>query len=164
MTIKDMIPWGNKPVPVRRDQAHPFTELQYEMNRLFDDFWRGFPLAANTWPTALGERFMPRIDMTENDAQFKVTAELPGMDEKDIEVILTGDTLTIKGEKTTDSKDEDRHHTERYYGSFRRTIPLPGAVTADKVTAGFKNGVLTVTLPKAAEAREPVHRVEVKAA
>ncbi len=162
MTIKDMIPWGHKPVPVRHDQAHPFTELQYEMNRLLDDFWRGFPLGP--WPGALNERFMPRIDMTENDTGFKVSAELPGMDEKDIEVVLSGDTLTIKGEKTTDSQDEEHHHTERYYGSFRRTIALPTAVQADKVTAGFKNGVLTVTLPKAEEAREPVHRVQVKAA
>lgn len=166
MAIRDMMRLGGKEVPVRHEEAHPFMTLQREMNRLFDEFWRGFPLVPTGWPEAWQGGFSPRTDVTETDTHIKVTAELPGMDEKDIQVTLSGDTLTIKGEKKTEmeEKKEGAYHSERYYGTFRRMVPLPAEVEADKVTATFRKGVLTITLPKAKAAEAEATKIEVKAA
>ena len=144
----------------------PFAEvrrLQREMNRLFDDFFRrGGP------PARLEGVFggaMPRVDVSETDAEYEVKAELPGLEEKDVEVLLDRNMLTLKGEKRAEreEKDKDYHLTERSFGSFRRTIPLPMEVDQDKVAASFKNGVLTIKLPKAEQARTQAKRVRIKA-
>ncbi|MBI5137685.1 MAG: Hsp20/alpha crystallin family protein [Nitrospirae bacterium] len=166
MAIRDMMRLGGKEVPVRREEAHPFVSLQREMNRLFDEFWRGFPLVPTGWPESWQGGFSPRTDVAETDTQVRVTVELPGMDEKDIEVTLSGDTLTIKGEKKTEMAEtrEGAYHGERYYGAFRRMIPLPAEVEAGKVAASFRKGVLTITMPKAKAAEGEVRRIEVKAA
>jgi HSP20 family protein len=94
--------------------------------------------------------FNPHVDVTENDQEIKVVAELPGLTEKDVEVSLANDMLTISGEKKAEKEDkgENYYRLERSYGSFQRTIPLPTEVEADKVDATFKNGVLQITLPK----------------
>jgi HSP20 family protein len=135
------------------------------MNRLFDDFFGGFSLS----PWAPLERgvpqvFTPRVDVSETDTEIKVSAELPGMEEKDIDVSLTRDTLTIKGEKKEESeeKGKDYYRMERSYGSFTRSIPLPVEVNTDKVEATFKKGVLDITLPKTAKAIGETKKVAVK--
>jgi HSP20 family protein len=126
------------------------TGLKREMDRLFDRFfespWAELP--------ALGE-WTPAIDLTEGKDAITVKAELPGVDPKDIAVSLEGDLLTIKGEKEQkkEEKDERQHRIERSWGSFMRSIRLPAAVDGSKVTAAFKNGVVTVTLPKAPGAK-----------
>jgi len=108
----------------------------------------------------------PAIEVAEDDKAYKVTAEMPGMEEKDIDVTVTGDMLVIKGEKRQESeqKDKNYHMTERSYGSFRRSFALPEAVDRDNIAADLSKGVLTVTLPKKAEAQKPAKKIEVKAA
>ncbi|MHC2582306.1 HSP20 family molecular chaperone IbpA [Bradyrhizobium diazoefficiens] len=108
----------------------------------------------------------PAVDVTESDKAYEITAELPGMDEKDIEVNVANDGLIIKGEKKfeREEKQKDYYVSERRYGSFERHFGLPKDVEADKIEASFRNGVLKVTLPKTAEAQKPAKKIEVKAA
>jgi HSP20 family protein len=167
MTMRDRMRWGRRDLPVRREPPEsPFLALQDEMNRLFDRFWHGVPAETpeGLWPWAPGG-FAPRVDVTETDNDIRVSVELPGMDEKDVEVTLSRDALTIKGEKKeeTETKREGYVHTERHYGSFRRTVPLPREVVADKAEATFRKGVLTVTLPKTEAVKTATRKVEVKA-
>jgi HSP20 family protein len=124
--------------------------LRAEMDRLFDRFW---DVDLPAWPAA-GE-WMPKVDVADTKDAFVVKAEIPGIDPKEIGLTLEGDTLTIKGEKMREKeeKDEAYFRMERTYGAFARAIPLPAAVEAGKVTATFKNGLLTVTLPKGPEAK-----------
>lgn len=153
-------------IEVRREWESPFTSLQREMNRLFDNFLGGPTLS----PWAPFERgpagaFIPRVDVSETDREIKVSAELPGLDENDIDVSLTRDTLTIKGEKKEEKEEKgtDYYRMERSYGSFSRSIPLPVEVDTDKVEATFKKGVLHVTLPKTESAIEKTKKIPVKA-
>jgi HSP20 family protein len=120
-------------------------------DRRFEDFfnrpmWR-WPVEERGW--------MPAVDVFEKDDKFVVKAELPGMKEEDIDVSVVGDTLTVKGEKKTESevKEENYYRCERSYGSFYRSIPLPSTVDASKIKADFEDGVLEVTLPKTAEVK-----------
>jgi HSP20 family protein len=168
MAITNLAPWrrGEKEVPVRRDgERDPFYALHRRMDRLFDDFFNNFSLTRfGDWGESWGA-FNPRIDLSETDKEFKVSAELPGLDENDIEVSLTQNTLTIKGEKKEEKEDKDQNYyrMERSYGSFQRTIPLPYEVESNKVEATFKKGVLTVTLPKTAEAQKHTKKINIKA-
>lgn len=155
MTMRHLVPWSfrERSVPASRDEENPFSLLQQEMNNLFDNFFTGFDLQPfETVPGA----FSPQIDVSENDRGITVTAELPGMEEKDIEVSVNRDSLTIKGEKKDKREDKGRdyHLMERSYGNFSRTVPLSMEVDRDKIEAAFKKGVLRVTLPKTARAAE----------
>jgi HSP20 family protein len=159
---------GRRRVPVRRDDgASPFWPLQQEMNRLFDDFFRGW--GSDLAPFRAFEEglsaFAPRIDMTEDEKAVQIAAELPGVDEKDVEISVSGDILTIRGEKKAEREDKGRNYyrMERSYGSFHRAIPLPVGVDQDKVEASFKKGVLSITLPKTAEAQRQAKKITVKA-
>ncbi len=166
MAITDLIPWkrDEKKVPVKREEQEPFYALQRNMNRLFDDFFNGFNLAPFD---AFGESFgafSPRVDVSESDKEIKVAAELPGLDENDIEVSLSKNVLTISGEKKEKKEDKGQNYyrVERSYGSFRRSIPLPVEVESDKVEATFKKGILTVNLPKTAAAQKQAKQIFVK--
>lgn len=141
----------------------PFRSLHRQMDRLFEDFSRELH-----WPRledATGMT-MPLVDVAETDDGLTVTAELPGMEEKDIEVDLTNNILTVKGEKKseTEEKKADFHFRERSYGSFSRSIPLPFEVNPDAVEAGFAKGVLTITLPRPPESKRTTRRIKVKPA
>jgi len=161
MNMRDLIPWGrNQQPPSRyRDEGDPFMTLHREMNRLFDDVFRGFDISPFGGMGRMGR--WPNVEVVESDREVRVSAELPGLDEKDVEVLMDDGTLTIRGEKR--SEVEDKHHafSERYYGHFERRIPLAWDVEADKVEASFKNGVLTVTLPKSAQAPANVKRIAI---
>lgn len=161
MDIKNLIPFGKKNIEVRREEENPFAMMQREMNRVFDSFNRSWGLGA--FPGFTGS-FMPRLDVTEDARAFTVTAELPGMSEKEIDLSISGDTLTIRGEKKEEKEDNGRnyYYSERSYGTFLRSIPLPRQVEADKVSASFKKGVLTITLPKTAAAMESTKRIDVR--
>jgi HSP20 family protein len=158
MAITDLIPWnrGKRQVQVQREERDPFLALQHEMNQLFDDFWGG------SWLTPYGasERewsmFSPQVDVVETDTEVKVQAELPGLEEKDFEVSVSQDTLTIRGEKKQEQEEKGRNYyrAERSYGSFQRSIPLPRNVDADRVSAEFTKGVLTISLPKVAAPKD----------
>jgi len=149
-----------------------WRSFRHEMDQLFDRFSSfGLPGFRRWFDPELthGPSFgfpVPAVDVTEADKEFKITAELPGLEEKDIDVTVSNHTLTIKGEKTyeKDQKSKDHHLSERAYGSFRRSFALPAEVDAAKITAALAKGVLTVTLPKTAEAQKPAKKIEVKAA
>ena len=168
MALRKLIPWrwGAKHVPIRRGDEHPLASLQREMNRVFEEFFRGFGSSGFWEAEALAGGYTPLVDVTEDDSDIVVTAELPGLDEHDFEVALDHDTLTIRGEKHEEKEDrgKDFYRVERSYGSFQRVIPLPCEVEEDKAEATFRKGVLKVRLPKTAEARKAVKRIPVKAA
>lgn len=157
MSVNDLIPWRNRNAVSPSLRRDPFFALHDQVNRLFDEFSRGFDMPA------LGDRGLgwPSIDLKEDDKRVCVEAELPGMEEKDIEVTLLENTLTIRGEKRIEEEDAKRQYSERYFGRFERQIPLGADVDADKVSAKFKNGVLKIEIPKAAEAQTRVRRIKV---
>jgi HSP20 family protein len=143
----------------------PFFRLQHEMNRLFDEAFAGFGAIGS--PRALDEYRAPRLDIRETADALEIEADLPGVDEKDLDVQLTDNILTIRGEKKFERKDEKEGQyriMERSYGSFARSVPLSYAVDPDAVEATFKNGVLKLTLPKPPEALEKARKIEVKRA
>jgi HSP20 family protein len=136
MAIRDLIPWSRgRELSVRRgEELNPFLTLHREMNRLFDDLFRGFDLAPfgtdRFFDRAMG---WPNIEVSETDKDVKVMAELPGLEEKDVRVELANGVLSIKGEKRTETEDRDRLFSERYYGRFERRIPVED-VDEDKVS------------------------------
>jgi len=145
----------------RGEGFDPFLTLHREMNRVFDDVFRGL----NVTPFGLG-RFSekalswPHIEVNETDKDLRVTAELPGLDDKDVQIELSNGLLCIKGEKKTETEDKERLFSERYYGHFERRIPVD-EVDEDKVSAAFKNGVLTVTMPKVPHAQSRTKRIPI---
>jgi len=161
----------SSPVP---EPAHdPWRAMRSEMERVFDRFGFGVPAFRRLFdldPPFRAESILsvpnPAIDIAEDDKSFRLTAELPGMDEKDIEVGLNGDMLVLNGEKKQESEHKEKNYTlsERSYGSFQRSFWLPEGVDRDKIDASFTKGVLTVTLPKSAAAAVQSKKIEVKAA
>jgi len=152
-------------------QRTPFSSFRREMERLFDDFddyiWP--PSFRQAWPQRPFSRNgleMPAVDVAEKESAFEITAELPGMKEKDIEVTLSNGGLLIRGEKKAEKeeKKKDYYLHERNYGSFERYFTLPDGVAADQISASFENGVLTVTLPKTKEAKASERKIPIKAA
>ena len=137
---------------VARREDHPFLWLQRDMNRLFEDFWHGFDAE---WA------FNPRIDIEEKDGELQVTAELPGLEQKDFDLSLAGDTLVLRGEKREERDDKASGWHERSYGRFERAIPLPVEIDTEHASAEFKNGVLCVHLPKTPHARQSSRRIPV---
>jgi HSP20 family protein len=171
----------------------PFGSLRREIDRMFDDFpwrlpsrrslfdidplwrgvepfwrgvepfWRGFGVE----PFSRGEigwGKAPAVDVAETDKSYEIAAELPGMDEKDVEVNFSNGTLTIKGEKNEEKeeKKKDYYLSERHYGSFQRSFAVPDDVDENKIEAAFKNGVLTVSLPKTPEAQKKEKQIAIK--
>lgn len=168
MSLRDLIPWSRQenrlPVPVhaepeREQNGYPLASLHREVNRLFDDVMRGF----GTSPLAGLGRFIdyPRIELSETDKDIRVTAELPGMDEKDVDLTVEDGVLTLRGEKKAETEDKDRGYSERSYGRFERRIHLPKGVELDQTKANFRNGVLSVTLPRKQGSEEGVRRIAI---
>jgi len=150
----------------------PFENLRREIDRLFDDFnggWRPFGRSFDVqpfWSREATWTAVPAVDVAETDKAYEITAELPGIDEKNVEVKFADGVLTIKGEKKEEKeeKKKDYYLSERSYGAFQRSFQVPAGVDADKIEAGFKKGILTVTLPKTAEAQKAEKKITVKAA
>lgn len=150
--MKSILPslWGG--------DEKPFASLHKEVDRLFEDFSKHLPAS----DTVFGGK-VPAIDVAETDAGVDVTAELPGVDEADVDVTVNGRLLTIKGEKRAEkeTKEKDYHLTERSYGSFRRTLTLPFEPDASAVKAKFDKGVLTIHLPKSKEEMKKATRIKI---
>lgn len=149
MPIADLLPWKRKePVPL--EEERPLTTLREEVDRLFDDYFRGSGFGSLSRLRGDWEAFDPQVDAVESDDDVRVSVELPGMNEKDIDVTLSRDVLTVSGHKRQEEREERRNYyrAERSYGSFSRSIPLPCAVDPDRVDAVFRKGVLTITLTK----------------
>jgi len=153
---------------------HPFDSLRRQVDRLFEDFDYGpmhLPFARSLFdlePVAKRATIwngVPAVDVTERDKQYEITAELPGLDEKNIEIKVAGGTLTISGEKTEEKEDKKKNYymSERRYGSFRRSFRVPDGVDTDKIEASFKKGILTLTLPKTAEAQKQEKKIAINA-
>ena len=163
---------GVKKVPVLRVSMDPWQSMRSEFDRLFDRL-SGFGLpsmrrlfdAAPSSETTFSFN-VPAVDVTEDDKAYKIAAELPGIEEKDVEVSVSGDILTLKGEKRQEKEEKDKNSyvSERAYGSFQRVFALPTGIDRDKITAEFAKGVLTVSLPKSADAQKQQKKIEVKAA
>lgn len=156
------------------DEWHPLSSLRREIDRLFEDFpfgpWRS-PVGRSVFdvePLWRGGELSfgkaPAVDVAERDKVYEITAELPGMDEKDIDVKYADGVLTIKGEKKEEKeeKEKDYYLSERRFGSFQRSFRVPDGVDAGKIDASFKNGVLTVTLPKSADAQKREKKIAIK--
>ena len=162
MNMRDLIPWGRQsssaPVPYRGEDTNPLLSFRRDVDRLFEDLFRpamsGFGLSDNlmSWPS---------VEVSDSDREVRVTAEVPGMNDKDVELLLEDGVLTIRGEKKNETQDKDRGYSERYYGRFERRIGLPSGVDEERAKADFRDGVLTVTLPKSPDAerskRIPIH-------
>lgn len=164
MTLGDLVPWGRKDrslAPQDREMAYPasaefspFLRLHQEVNRLFDDVFRSFSapsIASGAWPT---------LEVQELDDGYRVVAELPGLDERDVDISFQDGVLIIRGEKRSDIPSRGRTFTERHYGRFERRIAL-GDVDEEKADATFDRGVLTVMLPKSAAAQQRVRRIPI---
>jgi HSP20 family protein len=165
MNMRDLIPWGRnqQTTPSRyREEGDPFMTLHREMNRLFDDVFRTFELTPFGSLGGMGRMpGWPHVEVVETDKDVRISAELPGLEDNDVEVLMGDGVLTIHGEKRSEIDDKERAFSERTYGRFERHIPLAWDVEEDKIDASFKNGVLTVTMPKSAQASPPVRRIVV---
>jgi HSP20 family protein len=159
MAMRDLIPWGRQPerspALYRNEERSPFMSLRREMDRLFDDFFRAPMLGGG-----VGAMAWPSLEVSETDEEVRVTAELPGMSEKDVELTLDEGMLTIRGEKRSETDDRDRGWSERFYGRFERSIALPAGVDEDACSADFRDGLLTVTMKKSPE-RENRRRIPI---
>ena len=160
-----------KAPPARTALPDVWQSFRSEMDRLFDRVGSGFgfPSLRRMFDIEPASRSSftfstPAIDMSEDEKAYKISAELPGIDAKDIDVSVSGDMLVLKGEKRQEKEETDKnyHFSERSYGSFQRAFELPASVDRNKVAADFSKGVLTITLPKTAEAQKPAKKIEVK--
>ena len=165
MAFRDLIPWGRQenrlPVRTNVDHArdeHPLLALHREVNRLFDDVFRGFDPPA--FASFSGSAW-PNLELSETDREIRIAVELPGLKQNDVELSIADGVLTLRGEKKMEREDAERGYSERSYGRFERRIALPREVEADKANASFNDGVLLVTLPKSAAANENVHRIPI---
>jgi HSP20 family protein len=174
MELKNVFtPWNwfkkeeeTKHVPVhvaKQVNDHPLDRLHHEMNQLFDNFFRGFPLSPisaglkDSWPGLM----RPQVDISEGKTIYTITVEVPGVEEKDIELTIADGTLTIRGEKRheQESHENQYHRVERSYGSFQRVISLPDNANEQEVKAEFKHGVLTITVGKTNQAKSTGRKI-----
>jgi HSP20 family protein len=151
-----------QPMRTRAAAWHPFQALHQEIDRLFADFGRGFPPLASGRDRLEGPAFWgagydlsPAVDVVDGGANYQITAELPGLDEKDVEVTVADDVLTIKGEKGAEKEDKkkDYYRAERSFGSFQRSFELPESIDQSKIEASFQKGLLTIIIPKTTAAQ-----------
>jgi HSP20 family protein len=160
--FRSLVPWRERSqAPATRDEIFdPFMNFRRELDRVFDSFFDGF----GQRPLADLAGLTPALDVSEDDKELVVTAEVPGVSEKDVDVTLSGDLLTIRGEKKAENEQKDGNvsYVERRYGSFSRSLRLPFDVKDEHVDATYDKGVLTVRIPKPAEAQSAVRRIEVK--
>lgn len=153
MAMRDLIPWGRQsstaPAVWQEEDRNPFLSLRRDIDRLFEDMFRG---SLPSLGFGRGVTAWPHVEVSENDREIRISAEVPGMSDKDVELLVEDGVLTLRGEKKSETEDKERGYSERYYGRFERRIALPSNVDEKGAKATFCDGVLTVTLPKSAEA------------
>lgn len=165
MDFKSLMPFTRSTTPMHSGETDPLTSLRREIDRMFEDFGRGWNL-----PSAFTSNgfLSPKVDVAETDKGLEVTAELPGVDPKDIALDLTDDVLTLKAEHKAEKeeKDDKKHYhlVERSHGTFLRRFALPFEADADKVEASFDKGVLNVVVPRSPAAEKQVKKIAIKAA
>ncbi len=166
MAMQSLMPFSrNLPASRTREDMDPFVVMRRQMNRLFDDIFGDLALPGFDGPAGR-QMVAPKIDVSETDKELRITAELPGVKEDDVEVMLDEDSVTIRGEINQEREDEDKdrnyHVRERIEGVFSRTLPLPFRADPNKVQASFRDGILTVTIPKPEEAQQKQQRIQVQ--
>jgi len=156
-----LIPWRSKLRERGSEETSPLAALRTEVDRLFDSFIRE-PLGGLDWSFGGQRPWSPAIDVAENDAEVMIRAELPGIEPEDLEVSVSANQLVLSGEKkeSREERGKDFYHSERRFGTFRRSVPLPQGVDPEKVEAEYTNGVLTIHLKKSPAV--PAKRIEVK--
>jgi len=163
MVMRSMMPWSRgERRPDRGELSDPFEALHRGMNQVLESFRHDFDLPSlASWEPVSA----PSVDVSETNEAVEVSAELPGMDAKNVELSFQGSSLVIKGEKTEEkeSKEKDFHVRERRFGSFHRIIPLPQGVDVEKAKAEYEKGVLHVTIPKTSEAKQQRRKIDIKA-
>src|SRR3984893_14076699 len=168
MNMRDLIPWTRSqdslPDLFRDDRTSPFLTLHREMNRLLDEAVRGFA----SLPSSLSGRrsdfvnpAWPKLEVAETDKQMTVSAEIPGMEEKDVELLFDDGNLIVRGEMKSETEDKERQISERFYGRFERQIPVGMDIDENKVEASFKNGILKIVLPKTERAQSKAKRIAI---
>ena len=164
MTLRDLTPWRAQRASAPAAFGDPFRSFQREMDRLFDDFSHSFGMPSLRESFGEDRFLMPRLDVDETEKAYEISVELPGIDEKDLEVSVADGVLTIKGEKKaeSESKDKGRLHVERSFGSFQRTLSLPADASAEKIDASFRNGVLKLTVGKTAQTAPAAKKIAIK--
>lgn len=163
MALMSLIPWRrDREVGAWGRARDPFFAFLEDLDGL-EGLWQGFEIAP-AFAAETARAWTPRIAVSETESEIRVDTELPGLSEKDFEVALEGTLLTLKGEKRAEheAKSAELRYVERAYGPFERTIELQCEVEADKVSASYKQGVLSVTLPKVAATRQGVRQIEVR--
>ena len=146
---------------IRWRPTRDLLSIRDEVNRLFDNFFTGLPERRRG---LLEGEWAPSVDVAETDNEVVVTAELPGVEQDDVDITITDDVLTLKGEKKEEKevKEKNYHRIERSYGSFQRSVSLPAGVQADKAKATYKDGVLHITVPKTEEAKPKQIKIDVE--
>jgi HSP20 family protein len=158
MNVRDLVPWTrdrDRNLPATQHAASPLFTLHREVNRLFDDVFREFE-SPGLWSVGA----WPRIEVHDAPSEYRVTAELPGLEEKDVEILVHDDVLILRGEKHAETGGQSRAFSERVYGRFERRIALDGA-SEGKVRAAFHNGLLTIVVPKSAQNQQRVRRIPI---
>lgn len=182
MDINKLAPWNwfkkeqeqeGKHLPVTRQESrasYPGSvfQIHQEIDRMFDDVFRNFGLSSPGGrpgsSLAQAEWLKPTLDVGATDKEYHISIELPGVDEKDVQVELSGDTLIVKGEKKQEKEEKEKNYyrVERSYGSFQRVLSLPGDADANGITADCKNGVMTINVPRKAARDDAARQIEVK--
>ncbi|MCX7998888.1 MAG: Hsp20/alpha crystallin family protein [Leptospiraceae bacterium] len=168
MGLRDIIPWGKgteKPVEGEKTLS-PFDALHREINRVFDHFFDDFYTPTRYGLSSLrgASGFYPKFNISENEKEINLEVELPGLEEKDVEVSVDKGILTVKGEKKfqKEEKNENYHLVEHSYGSFQRSLQLPENANVNEITAKMKNGVMKITVPKDPKAETSVKKIAIK--
>ena len=161
MKFENLIPtqWDSYSKPVRYNPEYPFFTLDGDMDRFLNHLNTDF----FDFRTIPEQNHFPKVDVTETKNEFSISAELPGIDDKDIVVTLDDGTLTLKGEKKVEKEDKqgEFYSRERSYGSFQRTFKVPETIDQNKINASFNKGILTVKLPKTLESRKEVKKIPI---
>jgi HSP20 family protein len=186
MELKRLAPWNwfkkeeeiNHPIPVKHDKNSAYPEHRYDpmlrlhrdIDHLFDRFFQGFPSPLSMgWPSAASFEgaglLRPKVDLSASEQEYLLTVEIPGVSEQDIRLDISGNTMTIQGEKKQEKeeKEKDYYRIERIYGSFQRVLSLPEDVDQEAIKAGFKDGVLSVTMPRKALPKSEVKQIKISA-
>ncbi len=167
MTMLDLIPWRTKnhQLSERQRTEDRLLDLRTQMDRLFDEFYNAGTELSPFFKgfEELGD-FAPKMDIDETEKEFTVSAELPGLKPEDVDISLHDNVLTIQGEKRAEKEEKDQHsyHMERSFGSFSRSVRLPGEVEAGKIDASLKDGLLKITLPKSKEAQKETKHIPIQ--
>lgn len=183
MDIKKLAPWNwfkkeqeqeGTMLPVRRQETQtrytdPFSQIRQEIDRIFESAFSGFGFPSigfgrELTPMAQSDWLRPTLDIGASDKDYTISVELPGVDEKDVQLELTNDSLKIKGEKKQQKEEKEKNYyrMERSYGSFQRVLSLPEDVDKDNIKAVYKNGIMNITIPRKAAPKSEIRQIEIK--